>query len=71
MPNQQREAVKLMVSIVDRGRGEHVAEVFDKNAIHFNLSLIHISGRTRNEIIALCLEFALERLVINGRVEEA
>ncbi len=29
------------------------------------------TGRTRNEIIALCLEFALERLVINGRVEEA
>ena len=52
MPNQQREAVKLMVSIVDRGRGEHVAEVFDKNAIHFNFVCCG-AGTVSSEVLNL------------------
>ena len=36
-------------------------------------NLDHISeltGRNRNEIISLCLEFAIENMVVNNREEE-
>ena len=42
----------LLISIVDRGRGELVAQIFDRNELHFNF-IFHGTGTASSEILSL------------------
>ena len=50
--NQADQAIKLLVSIVDRGRGEIIADFFDKQGVHLNF-LCFGHGTANSELLDL------------------
>ena len=52
MHNYHEDALKLLITIVDRGKGERIAEIADRRLFHISLMCLG-HGTAKSEIMDL------------------